>query len=300
MVKCYKTFRLLLFYGFTCIKRFAVCFQEVIIMQEKNTATADKKPFKSEVSNIHSEHRDRMYERFEHSLSLEGFAPHEILELLLYRNIPMKNTCDIAHTLINTFGSFLRVLQAAPSELAKVKGMTKRAALDLSVIYNAMKMIPLKDMGARPVLNNTASVIAFVHNRLRFEEIELVYIICLDSADRVLNVNMHTEYLPQKVAFNVRTIVLKANTYNASKVILVHNHPSGDCNPSPEDDRLTAEAAQTLAAIEIPLLDHIIIAREGNYSYNQTDFILTKVEKYNKIKEQLSDYARKPFLILKR
>lgn len=269
-------------------------------MAIKNVSETKAKPYKSESSNIHAQHRDRMYDRFEHSMSLEGFAPHEILELLLYRNIPMKNTCDIAHMLINTFGSFLRVLQAPPSELIKIKGMTKRAALDLSITYNAMKMIPLKDMGKHPVLNNTSAVIAFVQNRLLFEEVELVYIICLDSADRVLNINMQTEYLPQKVALNVRTIILKANTYNASKVILVHNHPSGDCNPSPEDDRLTAEAAQTLAAIEIPLLDHIIIGRNGNYSYNQTDFILNKVDKYNKIKEQLSDFARKPFLILKR
>ena len=260
-----------------------------------------EKPFKSEKSNIHADHRDRMYKRFESCLSLENFAPHEILEMLLYRNIPMKNTCELAHGLINAFGgSLLRVLQIPPAELAKMPGMTKRAALDLSVIYNTIKIMPVHDMGMHPMLNNTAAAITFVRNRLCYEEIELVYIICLDSADRVLNVNAHTEYLPQKVAFNVRTIILKANTYNASKVILVHNHPSGDPKPSPEDDRLTDEAAQTLAAIEIPLLDHIIIARDGNYSYNQTGFIQNKIgSKYNKIKEQLSDYARKPFYVLK-
>lgn len=258
-----------------------------------------EKPFKSEKSNLHAQHRDRMYERFEHSLSLENFAPHEILELLLYRNVPMKNTCDIAHNLINRFGSFLRVLQATPAELVKVKGMTKRAALDLSIIYNAMKMVPLRDLGSRPIINNSSAAIAFVQNRLRYEEVELVYIICLDSADRVLNINSQTEYLPQKVAFNVRTIVLKANTYNASKIILAHNHPSGDCKPSPEDNKLTEDAARTLAAIEIPLLDHVIIGRDGNYSYNQSGFIIEKLENYNKIKEQLSDYAKNPFLILK-
>ena len=236
------------------------------------------KPFKSDKSNLHADHRDRMYKRFESSMSLESFAPHEILEMLLYRNIPLRNTCEIAHNLINAFGgSLLRVLQAPPSELAKMPGMTKRAALDLSIVYNTIKMIPLKDMGTRPVLNSTAAAIAFVRNRLCFEEIELVYIICLDAADRVLNINMQTEYLPQKVALNVRTIILKANTYNASKIILAHNHPSGDCNPSPEDDRLTDEAAQTLAAIEIPLLDHIIIAKDGSFSYNQTGFILNKI-----------------------
>ena len=252
-----------------------------------------KKPYKSEASNLHREHRDRMYKRFAKTLSLDSFEPHEILEMLLFRNTPMKNTSEIAHRLLEKYGSLLRVLQAPPVDLRAVKGMTERAALDLAVAYNTFKLLPSMVGPASPQMGSMQQVLAYVRNRMIYEDYEVVYIMCLDAADRLINVNMKTEYMPQSVALNTRTIVKTAMSHGASKVILVHNHHSGDPTPSPEDNNITRDSCVALAALEIALLDHIIIAKDKHYSYNDSEFILSTLagSKYNKLRGQLSNYA---------
>lgn len=255
-----------------------------------------KKPYKSEASNLHSEHRDRMYKRFLTHMSLESFAPHEVLEMLLFRNTPMLNTSEIAHRLIEKFGSLLKVLQAPPIELDAVKGMTARAAVDLSVMYHAFKTLPASMNGPIPqVINTTQKVLDFVKNKMMYEDYEMVYIMCLDAADKIINSNTKTDYMPQSVALNTRTVVKTAMTQGASKVILVHNHPSGDPTPSAEDDAITRDSCVALAAIEILLLDHIIIAKDKHYSYNQNDFILHSLSgsQNEKLRGMLSMYVRR-------
>ncbi|MDR1094307.1 MAG: hypothetical protein LBL66_09200 [Clostridiales bacterium] len=262
--------------------------------------TKPKNAFKSEASNLHSDHRDRMYKRFLTSLSLDGFAPHEVIEMLLYRSIPMRNTSETAHRLIEKFGGLLEIFRAAPTELKSVKGMTARAALDLAVMYRAFLLLPPPAAPAAQVMDSTQSVLGFVRNRMKYEDYELVYIMCLDAANRVINVDMKTEYMPQSVALNARTIVKTAMSRGASKVILVHNHPSGDPTPSAEDDAVTRDSCVALAALEIALLDHIIIAKDKFYSYNQTDFILHALTgaKYEKLRGHLSLYIRRDKVML--
>lgn len=258
-----------------------------------------KKPYKSEESNLHSNHRQRMYDRFAADMSLENFAPHEILEMLLFRGVPAGNTSGTAHRLLEKYGSILRVLQAPPAELAAVKGMTGRAALDLSVLYHAMKVIPALDMGEHPVINSTDKAVAYVRNRLAFETYELAYIICLDGRFRVINVNRRTEYLPQTTTLNARTILKKAVSCDASKVILVHNHPGGDPSPSADDNLITRDAALALAAADIPLLDHVIVAGDAYYSYNKEQYIQRQLQnagRYESVAGQLADYSSAPML----
>jgi DNA repair protein RadC len=256
-----------------------------------------KKPFKSESSNLHAAHRDRMYRRFAATFSLDNFQPHEILEMLLYRNIPLQNTSEIAHRILNKYGNLLNALRAPANELTEIKGMTQKAAYDLNIIFSAFKLLPsLEQSSDSIVLNTLERVLSFVRTRMLYEEYEIAYIICLDATDKVMNVNAKTEYLPQNVALNTRMITKTALSYNASKVVLVHNHPSGDPTPSPEDDAVTKDAAVALATIEVALLDHVIIARDRHYSYAMHNFILRSLEddKWFKIRDQLSCYIKLP------
>jgi len=220
--------------------------------------------------------------------------------MLLFRNTPMQNTSEIAHRLLDQYGSLQKVLSAAPADLAKIKGMTRRAALDLSVIYHAFKLLPATGAAPSPRMSSLQQVVDFVRNRMMFEEYEIVYIMCLDAADKLLNINSQTEFMPQSVALNTRTVVRTAMQHSAAKVIIIHNHPNGDPTPSPEDDAITRDSSVALAALEIALLDHIIIAKSKLYSYSQNDFILNalKDSKYIKIRGQLSQYSHRSSLEL--
>ena len=225
--------------------------------------------YKSEKSQLHEGHRDRMYQRFLRDLSLENFEQHEILEMLLYRPKIMGNTSETAHLLINRFGSLLGVLQAPPAELRLVKGVTERMAHDLSLIFHAYKTLPSGKIDRPNLIRTTQEVFAFTQNRLKYERTELLYIMCLDVADRLINCSANTDYLPAEANMDTRTIASVALRNGASKIVLVHNHPSGQTRPSEADDRLTSETVTALAAIGISLLDHVVIAGEDYYSYAQ-------------------------------
>ena len=229
------------------------------------------------------------------NMSLQGFHPHEILEILLYRNTPLKDTCETAHRLIEKFGSVLKVFQAPPAELKSVKGMTERAALDLAVMYQAFLLLPsLKDTAA-PVLDTPKKIRDFIETRLTYEPHEIVYILCLDSANRLINVNAKTENMTQNVALNARTIVKTAMNLGASGVILAHNHPGGSPFPSGEDDNVTKDAAIALAAIDIPLLEHIIVAKDDCYFYARDGFIAQALQgaKYDRVRGKLNGYIQR-------
>ena len=262
---------------------------------------ADKtKPFKSEASNLHANHRERMYQRFLSGDSLDGFQQHEILEMLLFPSIPRRNTSETAHRLIDKYGSLIKVMQAPVRELETFKGMTNRAALNLSVIYGAFKILPSTVFGAEvPTLDTTAKALDFIHGRLMYEPYEVLYIICLNAAYKVINVKSKTDYMPQNIALTAETVAKIAFSNHAGSVILAHNHPSGDYNPSAADNAVTREAAQSLANLNILLADHIIIAGQNFFSYSMnTDFIKNSLEgeKWQKLRGRLADYKSRGML----
>jgi DNA repair protein RadC len=260
-----------------------------------------EKPYKSEASNVHSGHRERMYDRFLADGGFEHFQPHEVLEFLLYRNTPRSDTNKTAHLLLDKYGSLLDVLRTPPAELCKTKGLTLRAAADLYALYQAQRLLPAVGEGieiddGRPVLDCFARVVSFLQNRLVYEETEIVYVVCLDNASRLIKTDKLTDYMPAEASVNIRTIVYIATVAAASGVILAHNHPTGKSQPSAQDKELTRLLADALAAIGIPLLDHIIIARGGNFSFSQTGLILDAVANGQRgydVRERVSEYMNR-------
>lgn len=216
---------------------------------------------------IHEGHRDRLRARFLED-RLDGFDDHQVLELLLFHVIPRGDTNPTAHRLMDRFGSLSAVLEAAPRDLASIKGMGVRAAAFLSLVPQVTRRY-LHDRVRRdnPRLNSSETVIEYVSPLMTGRPEEVFYVLCLDSHCRVLYPAVISEGTVKEAHVAPRHVVEQALRHRASSVVLAHNHPGGAAKPSNADHRLTELLVQTLGAIGIPVLDHVIVAGDQTYSF---------------------------------
>ena len=219
--------------------------------------------------SIHDGHRQRLKNRFREE-GLDHFEEHEVLELLLYYTIPRKDTNPIAHELLHRFGSLAQVLDARPEELAKVPGMGDSAATFLSLITSVGRYYLVNRTIQETILPSIEKcgqyLVPFFHGRRN----EMVYILCLDAKCKVLCCKEMGEGSVNSAGVPIRRIVETALGANATSVILAHNHPSGFALPSGEDVQTTKRVAMALDAVEIQLVDHIVVADDDFVSLAQS------------------------------
>ncbi|MBQ7886983.1 MAG: DNA repair protein RadC [Clostridia bacterium] len=214
---------------------------------------------------MHAGHRERIRERLR-TAGLNAFSDHEVLELLLTYAIPRVDVNPLAHELITTFGSLSAVLDADESELLRVKGMGKSAALLLTMMPQLMRRYQLSSLGERPVIVKLKDAKAYLAPLFIGAGEEHIYMICLDQAGHVLHRSLlHTGTVDQ-VTLHPRTVVQTALRHNAHAVILAHNHPSGIAEPSQADLDITKRISTALYMIGIRLVDHLIFAGAGAFS----------------------------------
>lgn len=211
------------------------------------------------VKSIHAGHRERLRDRLR-TAGLNAFSEHEVLELLLTYAIPRQDVNPLAHALIATFGSLNAVLDADESELMRVKGMGRNAALLLTMMPQLMRRYQLSSLGEHPVVVTLADAKGYCAPLFIGAGEEQIYMLCLDQAGHVLHRTLlHTGTVDQ-VMLHPRTVVETAIRHNAHAVILAHNHPSGICEPSQADMDVTHRISAALYMIGIKLVDHLIFA----------------------------------------
>ena len=207
---------------------------------------------------MHENHRERMRMRFE-SQGLEHFDAHQVLEMLLFYAIPRKNTNDIAHRLIDTFGSFHRVMDAPIEELEKVEGMGHRSALFLKLLRSSHSYYSLSAASQSKEMRNIEECAEYLMAKLDGKRNEEVHLLCLDGKRCLINCVKISEGDICSANVSARKIVNAALSNNAVAVVLAHNHPGGFALPSREDISVTNHLATTLFHTGIYLLDHIIV-----------------------------------------
>ncbi|WP_407314285.1 RadC family protein [Desulfosporosinus sp. SB140] len=210
---------------------------------------------------MHEGHRTRLKNRFIEE-GLDAFEDHQILELLLFYAIPRKDTNELAHSLINKYGSLSGVLEADPKDLAKAPGLGENSAILLALIPSLAR-IYLKDRwGARPTLDSTAKAGEYVLTLCAGRTYEVFYVICLDAQHKVIYSALVHEGTIDQAPVYPRLIVETALRHKAQSVILAHNHPGGTPIPSSQDIEVTKRIQVALEQISISVLDHIIAAGE--------------------------------------
>ena len=198
---------------------------------------------------------------------LDNFNDVNVLELLLFYAIPRKDTNEIAHALLDHFGSLDRVLEASIPELEAVPGVGESSALLISLIPQIMRRYLTVKKSCVSTISGSADAGRYLVPRLMFEKDEKLLLLCLDAKKSVIScVNLGSGVV-NAVDVNVRKVVENAVRHRANTVILAHNHPGGVALPSREDERLTIEIAAALKLVGIPLVDHIIVAGDDYVSF---------------------------------
>ena len=213
----------------------------------------------------HDGHRERLRKRFRQE-GLEGFAPHEVLELLLMYAIPRIDTNPLAHQLLDHFGSLHRVMEASPEELEQVPSIGPRAASLIALLLPVMKRYEQEKVLPRQKLDTYSQLTAYCRTLFLGVGTEQLYLLSLDAKMKLLAVTRISSGTPAEVSVNARLILQELIRRNAVGAVITHNHPSGSCQPSAEDLEMTMEIQQVLGSVGIRLYDHVIIGGNEDYS----------------------------------
>lgn len=210
-------------------------------------------------------HRARLRERFANAA---GTLPdYELLELVLFRSIARGDVKGTAKALIARFGTFAEVVAAPPELLGEIKGVGPAIVNDLKLIEQAARRVALGDVKNRQVLGSYASVVDYCRTAMAFAEREEFRLLFLDKKNGLIGDEVMQRGTVDHTPVYPREIIRRALQLNASAIILVHNHPSGDPAPSRADIEMTNEIVALAEPLGVVVHDHLIVGRKGHASF---------------------------------
>ncbi|MEO1200315.1 MAG: DNA repair protein RadC [Pseudomonadota bacterium] len=211
-------------------------------------------------------HRERLRQRFRDG-GADALPDYELLELILFRALPRRDTKPIAKALIDRFGSFAQVLSAPASQLREMPGLGDSVVTELKLVQAAAARLTKGQVVGRPVLASWSSVIDYCRTALAFSEREEFHILFLDKRNRLIAAERQQTGTVDHTPVYPREVVKRALELSSTALILVHNHPSGDPTPSQADIKMTKTIAEIAEPMGIALHDHIIVGKDGHSSF---------------------------------
>ncbi|MBD9559278.1 DNA repair protein RadC [Ensifer sp. ENS03] len=231
-------------------------------LQLDNSPAAKKAP--APEAHYHG-HRDRLRARYRESGDA-ALADYEILEMLLFRLIPRKDTKPIAKALLARFGTLAGVFGAPIALLQEVSGIGEAVALDLKLISTIGHRTLKSELRQKQLLSSWSAVIDYCHAAMAYETKEQFRILFLDKRNTLIADEVQQKGTIDHTPVYPREVVKRALELSATAIILVHNHPSGDPTPSRADIDMTKLIVETAKPLGIAVHDHIIIGKDGHVS----------------------------------
>ncbi|WP_067615908.1 RadC family protein [Dissulfuribacter thermophilus] len=209
-------------------------------------------------------HRDRLRERFlRHGIA--SFTDSDIIELLLTFGTPRQDCKERARALLKRFGSLSGVLEASIEELQEVKGVGPKNAMALKFVHEVARRFLRQRILERSYVQCARDVVEYLWHSLSFKDREFFIGLYLDTSNRIIEVLELFSGTLDRTAVYPREVVKTALDKKAKSIILVHNHPSGRIEPSTSDLQTTKKVMLGAMALDIRVLDHIIIGGPGDY-----------------------------------
>jgi DNA repair protein RadC len=213
------------------------------------------------------EHRKRLRERFQKKTGAEGFHDYELLELLLMYAIPRKDVKPIAKALIKRFKSLSGVLDAGREELEAVPDVGPTSAVLIRLVKELFVEYQAEEMKRKNVLSSPQAVVDFARVKLAGLPHEAFAVIYLNVKNEVIHHDTIHEGTVDRAVIYPRRIIEVALDHHAAGLILTHNHPSGYPDPSEEDKRLTRTIVEAARPLDIRVVDHLIVGKNGYFSF---------------------------------
>jgi DNA repair protein RadC len=218
------------------------------------------------------DHRKRLRARF-----MEGGAgampDYELLELLLFRAIPRQDVKPLARRLLDAFGDFNGVVTAPPARLTQVQGVGDAVVQELKIVEAAAQRLARAKVMQRQVMASWDALLDYCHTTMAHRETEQFRILFLDRKNVLIADEEQSKGTVDHVPVYPREVVKRALELNASALILVHNHPSGDPTPSQADISMTAQVRDAAQVLGITLHDHLIIGRGRELSFRAAGYL---------------------------
>jgi len=237
----------------------------------------DEAPLPPPVASAHPpsylrDHRKRLRQRFAEG-GAAAMPDYELLELLLFRAIPRQDVKPLARRLLDRFGDLNRVLSASVARLTEVEGIGDTAAWDLKIVEaTAHRMARARVIG-RPALDGWDALLDYCHTTLAHREIEQVRVLYLDRKNVLIADEDQGRGTVDHVPVYPREVIKRALELNASALILVHNHPSGDPTPSEADIAMTRHIAEAADLLGLTLHDHLIVGKSSETSFRAAGYL---------------------------
>jgi len=234
-------------------------------MNKKTSAKAISASGTEKDKSHYHGHRDRLRQRFTES-GPASLQDYELLELILFRLLPRRDTKPIAKAMMDRFGSFSEALGAPPLLLQEIEGLGPSAVTDLKVILAASQRFARDEIPDRPILGSWSALIDYCHKLMAYETKEQFRILFLDKKNRLLADEVQQVGTVDHTPVYPREVIRRTLELSATALILVHNHPSGDPTPSSADVQMTKAISDIAKPLGITVHDHIIIGRSGHAS----------------------------------
>lgn len=231
-------------------------------------------------------HRRRLRERFINE-GIDAFTEYEIIELLLTLGTPRKDVKSQAKAAIRLFGNLKGVLEASPEQMARIEGLGTQNTIAIQIIRSvAEKWLQEKaraSFNPEQYFNSADDVFNYLKASMSDQPVEIFKVLYLNNRNRLERIEDLFTGTVNRSAVYPREVMHKALKYGATGLIIAHNHPSGCLEPSPEDKNLTRTLVFGAILMQLKVLDHVIVTRDGYYSFSARGLVERYEAEYIKL-----------------
>jgi len=211
-------------------------------------------------------HRKRLREKFLRS-GLAGFHDYEIIELLLTLGSPRKDCKQQAKKVIKKFKTLRAALAASPQELQQIEGIGPHSAFGIKLVREVAAEFLKQKIVDKPVYKSAKEIFDYLYHSMRDLKKEVFKVIYLNTQNQIIDIADLFEGTVDSSSISPREVMENAIKHNTTSLIFVHNHPSGNPEPSPSDKQVTRDLVYAGSIMQIRVLDHIIIGGNKYYSF---------------------------------
>jgi DNA repair protein RadC len=216
-------------------------------------------------------HRRRLSERF--TSHPEHVSDYELIEMLLFYVFQRRDTKPLAKALLNRFKFVREIILADPLDLKKIDGLGKSTLCLITLVREIFSRTLLEKITESKAIMSVAQITEYYKNALEHLKKEQFRVMFLNNKNKLISEELMQKGTVNNTAIYPREIIQKALEYGASAIIMVHNHPSGDPKPSRQDIIMTKMVKEITQKLDIVLLDHVIIGKNGITSFKELGIV---------------------------